>query len=124
MKTILVAEKTTAEVRDMLREAAGKAAELVFAETQDVTREQVLDCDALLGNIKPALLEDAPRLAWVQLMSSGADVYAGHAPLKNAFTLTTATGAYGVGIAEYMVCMLLTMMKKIPTYLDQQKAGV
>ena len=124
MKKILIAEKTTPEVRAQLLAAAGDRAELCFAETQDVTRAQVLDADALIGNVRPALLEDAPRLQWVQLVSSGADVYAGHAPLKNAFTLTTATGAYGVGIAEYMVCMLLLMMKKVPLYLQQQKAGV
>ena len=124
MKTVLVAEKTTPEVREQLLAAAGERAELIFAETQSVTREQVLSCDALIGNIAPALLENASRLKCVQLMSSGADVYAGHAPLRDAFTLTTATGAYGVGIAEYMVCMLLTMMKKIPAYLEQQKAGV
>ena len=124
MKTILIAEKTSDAVKAQLRAAAGDGAELIFAETQRVTREQVLACDALIGNVAPALLEEAPRLQWVQLVSSGADAYAGHAPLRGAFTLTTATGAYGIGIAEYMVCMLLTMMKKVPTYLDQQKAGV
>lgn len=124
MKTILVAESTSAYVREMLLEAAGDRAKLIFAETQDVTPEQVRSADALIGNVSPALLEQAPQLQWVQLVSSGADVYAGRAALKNRFTLTTATGAYGVGIAEYMVCMLLTMMKKVPTYLEQQKAGV
>ncbi len=124
MKRILVAEKTTPDVREKLLAAAQGRAELVFAETEQVTRQQVLDCDALFGNVDPRLLEDAPRLQWVQLMSSGADVYAGRAPIRDAFTLTSSTGAYGVGIAEYMVCMLLVMMKKIPTYLEQQKAGV
>lgn len=124
MKKILIAEKTTPDVREKLRAVAADRAELVFAETERVTREQVLDCDALFGNVDPRLLEDAPRLQWVQLMSSGADVYAGRAPLKGAFALTSATGAYGVGIAEYMVCMLLVMMKKIPTYLEQNKAAV
>ena len=124
MKKILVAEKTFAETRDVFLAAAGDRAELIFAETQDVTPDQLCGADALIGNIRPELLEQAPQLQWVQLMSSGADVYAARPALKNRFTLTTATGAYGVGIAEYMVCMLLTMMKKIPTYLDQQKAGV
>ena len=124
MQTILIAEKTTPEVRRQLLEAAGGEAELIFAETQAVTRQQVLQADALIGNVDPVLLEDAPRLKWVQLMSSGADAYAGHAPLRDAFTLTSATGAYGVGIAEYMVCMLLVMMKKIPAYYEQQKSGV
>ena len=108
MKTILVAESTSAYVREMLLEAAGDRGTLIFAETQDVTPEQVRSADALIGNVSPALLEQAPQLQWVQLVSSGADVYAGRAALKNRFTLTTATGAYGVGIAEYMVCMLLT----------------
>lgn len=124
MKRILVAEVTSAPVRQMLLEAARDRAELVFAETQDVTPEQVASADALIGNVSPTLLEQAPQLQWVQLVSSGADVYAARPALKKRFTLTTATGAYGVGIAEYMVGMLLTMMKRIPTYLDQQKAGV
>ena len=62
MKKILIAEKTTPDVREKLLAVAADRAELVYAETERVTREQVLDCDALFGNVDPRLLEDAPRL--------------------------------------------------------------
>ena len=108
--------------------AAAPDAEVRFCADAEITPELLKQADALIGNPLPAMVETAAgegRLRWMQLLSSGADAYAGSAALKaSGLTLTTATGAYGVGISEYMVSMLLMMMKKIPTSLEQQKAAV
>ena len=125
MKNVLIVGSFTPEEQDRLQ-AAGAGAALSFRTDDAVTAEDLRAADALIGNLPPAMLESAcGRLDWLQLMSSGADAYAGSEILRRrGVTLTTATGAYGVGIAEYMVAMLLVMMKKIPTYLDWQKAAV
>ncbi len=125
MKNVLIVGTFTPEEQDRLQ-AAGAGAALSFRTDDAVTAEDLRTADALIGNLPPAMLESAcGRLDWLQLMSSGADAYAGSEILRSrGVTLTTATGAYGVGIAEYMVAMLLVMMKKIPTYLDWQKAAV
>lgn len=95
-----------------------------FVKPQEVTAQMLSTAQALIGNVPPFMLADKPQLEWVQLTSSGADKYVHEKNISKDLIITTATGSYGVGIAEYMVAMLLSMMKKIPDYLDNQKNGV
>lgn len=122
----IVGSFTDAE-RTRLQSAAPNA-ELRFCSDAEITSEQLSKADALIGNPPRVMVEEAVqagKLHWMQLLSSGADVYAASETLKaSGLQLTTATGAYGVGIAEYMVAMLLNMMKQIPGYLELQKQGV
>lgn len=80
--------------------------------------------DAVIGNLAIDALQQIPHLQWVQLNSSGADAYAREGALPADTMLTCATGAYGIGISEYMIAQLLNMMKRIPAYYDNQKAGL
>lgn len=90
----------------------------------DIPAEVLQTANAVIGNLSVDQLAQCPRLEWLQLNSSGADAYVKTDKLHPGTVITTATGAYGIGIAEYMVAMLLGMMKKIPTYLANQKAAV
>lgn len=96
----------------------------VFTEKENITSQMLSQAQALIGNVPPNILEKQPQLEWIQLVSSGADKYLDNINISKDTIITTATGAYGIGIAEYMVAMLLSMMKKIPQYLDDQKKGV
>ena len=123
MNLIQVVGSFSPDEEARLRAAAGET-EIRFCSDAEVTPEMLQDADALIGNPPPAMVESAEKLQWMQLLSSGADAYAGSETLKaRGLVLTTATGAYGVGIAEYMVAMLLAMMKKLPGYHDLQKAA-
>ena len=123
MKLIQVVGSFSPAEEARLRAAAGET-EIRFCSDAEVTAGTLKDADALIGNPPLAMVESAENLKWMQLLSSGADAYAGSKVLKDrGLVLTTATGAYGVGIAEYMVAMLLAMMKKLPGYYDLQKAA-
>lgn len=123
MIKIQVVGSFSPEEEARLRSAAGDN-EIRFCSDADVTAEALKEADALIGNPPLAMVESAGKLRWMQLLSSGADAYAGSETLKDrGLVLTTATGAYGVGIAEYMVAMLLAMIKKLPGYYDLQKAA-
>jgi phosphoglycerate dehydrogenase-like enzyme len=111
------------EKKAQLRAAAGDA-ECIFTDASHITDEMVSDADAVIGNVPPALLSTAENLSWVQLTTSGADAYVKQGVLPDNTVLTCATGAYGVGIAEYMVAMLLMMMKKLPAYMENHRRGV
>lgn len=123
MKKILVAEPVNEAEQAQVLAAAGENP-VVFAQTLNVSAEVLKDVQIVIGNASPAALEEAPNVEWLQLLSSGADVYASRPKLKGKFVATTATGCYGTGISEYMVGMLLLMMKKIPAYLDFQREQV
>lgn len=99
---------------------------LGFQETGGKEPVSLSEVDAIIGNVPAGKLAKAQaagglKLSWMQLNSSGADAYVKEGVLPQQTVLTSATGAYGTGIAEYMVCMLLNMMKKVPSYLEDQK---
>lgn len=89
----------------------------------DICEEELLSANAVMGNFPAEILAKSKNLEWLQLFSSGADMYA-KTDIPEDVVITTTTGAFGVGIAEYMVAMLLNMMKKVPLYLENQKKGI
>lgn len=123
MKKILVCGPFDSRQQEKMRNFAGDNS-LIFMDKAEVTSDIVKKVNVVIGNIPIDVLRENRKLEWVQLTSSGADVYAKPDVLGKDTILTCATGAYGVGIAEYMVMMLLTMMKKLPEYLDNQRNGL
>ena len=122
MKRIIIAAPFGEEEKKKLCNVSTEL-ECIFVIKEDVTTQMLSGAKALIGNVPPAMLADQTQLEWVQLISSGADNYVKEKNLPEDMVITTATGSYGVGIAEYMAAMLLSMMKKIPNYLDNQKQG-
>lgn len=113
-----------AQKEELEKIAASYGDEILFLPKAEVTEELLSSIDALIGNVAPSLFAGAGRLAWVQLNSAGADRYAAAGALPEHTVLTCATGAYGTALSEYMVCMLLVMMKRIPQYLDDERNAV
>ena len=77
--------------------------------------------DAIIGNIKPQLLQHADNLKWLQLNSAGTDGYCSKGVMPSGAVLTNATGAYGLALSEYMLAALMAMQKKLYRYHDNQK---
>lgn len=122
MKKILVAVPFTDEQKKRIENLAD-GVECTFVDAKNVTDNMLKDFNALVGNVPVSMLKDKNNLEWIQLNSSGADAYAAEGAVPESTMITCATGAYGHGISEYMVGMLLAMMKKVPQYLEAQKKG-
>lgn len=123
MKKILVAVPFNEEQKKKLCVVAGNY-ECIFTDPAAVTEKMLGEVNALVGNVPVPLLKNKENLEWVQLNSSGADAYAVDGAVPEKTVLTCSTGAYGHAISEYMIAMLLAMMKRIPGYLDVQKTGM
>lgn len=100
-----------------------KDVDFIFTNLNDVMPEQIVDADAILGNIPVEYLKHAKSLKWLQLNSAGYEEYLREDVLKKDVVLTNAGGAYGVAVAEHLLAMLVAMVKKIPEYRDYQKKG-
>ena len=124
-RKVLVTVPFTDEQKKQLS-AAGKeyGDSFIFSEDESVIDREVEDADGIIGNVSPEKLRRAGKLTWMQLNSAGADVYAKEGVVPDQAVLTCATGSYGTALSEYMVCMLLVMMKRIPQYLENQKNGI
>jgi phosphoglycerate dehydrogenase-like enzyme len=82
----------------------------------------VSQADVILGNVAPALIEASPRLQWIQLGSAGYEAYLAPGVLAPSTIVTNGTGAYGPAVAEHSFAMLLSLMKRLPAYRDDQRA--
>lgn len=124
MKIVTVVPFTQRQCAALKAETDYFGDEIVFLNGQEPTEDQIREADAIIGNVAPERLKGAERLKWMQLNTAGADRYVKAGTFPEGAVLTCSTGSYGTAISEYMVAMLLVMMKKIPQYLENQKAGI
>ncbi len=118
---ILVLMKMDESQRAMIREAA-PGSEIDFVIPKELTEEQAETADLVVGMLPERFFPHLKRAKLLQLQTSGvAEFYLKlpeHAPDT---ILCSASGAYGVPIAEYMLGSLLALMKRLHVYRDDMK---
>lgn len=93
---------------------------IIYRRADSVTPEEVETATIILGNPPATWLKACTRLQLLHLNSSGAEQYLEPGVLPVGTTLCNAAGAYGLAISEHMMGMLLSLMKKLHTYRDNQ----
>ncbi len=125
MKNIAVLFPCREEVRERLKKAA-PSCRFAFLEGMDVAERAgfVKRAHGIIG--EPGIREilAAKELEWVQMSWAGADKYTKREDFPKQVILTNATGAFGKGIAEWLLGTLLSIYKKLPEYRDRQKEHV
>lgn len=96
--------------------SAAHGAEVVFSKS--AADEELESFDAIIGNFPEDKIKYAKNIKWLQTASSGVGNQLKIMP-KGA-VLTSATGAYGLAVAEHGFAMLLTLIKKLHLYRDNQ----
>lgn len=84
------------------------------------TLDQVKDANVIIGNIPVEILKNIPDLEFVQLNSAGINGYSNNPDFPKNVSLANAAGAYGVAISECILADILTLMKHIPSYIQNQ----
>ena len=91
---------------------------VLFAQRlKDISPEDCEDTQILVGGVSRTLVENMPKLKFVQLFSAGADRYSW---LPERIVLANAYGAYGDAIAEHLLTATLMAMKRMPEYVGMQ----
>ena len=91
--------------------------EYIFETAPD--KELLESADIILGCPNASMLRTCSNLKWIQTQSAGVDAYIKNLP--EGVLLTNATGGYGLAIAEHMLGLYLSMIKKLDKYHDLQK---
>lgn len=126
---ILVTVPFTDDQRSRLQ-AQMPAAEFLFLDKKEVTKELLRKIDILMGNVSPKLLRESTEgeasfsLKWVQLNSAGSDAYAAPGVVPQQVQLTNATGAYGLALSEHMLAQTFFLKKKIGRYVRNQQQSL
>ena len=102
-------------------ESSAPGEDFIYTSANAVTREQITDADVILGNIDPAMLTACEHLQLLQLQSAGYDDYLAAGTVPAEAKLSCSVGAYGQAVSEHMFAMVLSMMKRLPSYQDLQR---
>lgn len=132
VNNVLVKIPVTEEEAEALRAAApdavfdfaapvGETCRLPKTPKLEIAADRVAKADVILGNVAPSLIAASPRLQWIQLGSAGYEAYLTPGVLAPSTIVTNGTGAYGPAVAEHSFAMLLSLMKRLPAYRDNQR---
>lgn len=109
--------------------AAASWAEHIFRPTSDFPNsamecppDECTNATIVVGCVGPEFLRKCPNLKWCQTWSAGVDPYLAPGALQDGVMVTSAVGAYGQSVSEVMLASLLSLMKHLPAYRDNQHA--
>lgn len=120
-KKALVLFPCDTPTRQRLAEGAGELCDFHFIEPGESYREYLKDAHIIIGEPRN---EDFSLCAHLELMHSpcsGVNYYVQGGAFPANAILCCATGAYGNLIAEHMLAMTLSLCRRLPEYLDQQR---
>lgn len=125
-KVLYVALPSSPDQRQALLEAAGEHCRVVFQDDCGETDQAAVfpEVTAYFGEPSSERLRRMPRLEWVQVSWAGVDRYTNAPWFPEGVWLTSASGAYGGIIAEYLFGTILSLYRHLPRYVEQQREGV
>lgn len=101
-------------------ETVAPEAKHVYARSSTVTPEQIAAATVMFGWPRPEMMKEAANLKWFQTMWAGTDEYEGMLPPGVRFT--SSSGSNSRSVAEHMLTCLLALCRRLPTYVDSQRA--
>lgn len=120
MKILIIPGLTMAEVApddlERIRAAAGSDAEVVVTDA-DSAHEHAADAEVIFGLLPSTLFHAAPKLRWVQAISSGVDSFLYPEFKQSDVVLTSEKGLVGEHLADHAFGLLLLLTRQIATAL-------
>ncbi|MGD1820464.1 MAG: D-2-hydroxyacid dehydrogenase [Pleomorphochaeta sp.] len=94
------------------------------SEKERIEKEDVFAAEIIIGHPPKHCLKEATNLKWIQTISSGVDFYLQGGILPKKAIICNAKGSYGQAQSEFMFAMLLSLMKKLHIYRDNQNKAL
>ena len=91
---------------------------------EPLPREVYQQATIILGNPPADCVAGNGSLKLLHTRSAGVDCYLTPGVLTEGAVLAGCSGAWGPAIAEHVFALLLSLMKRLPAYYDQQRQGV
>lgn len=86
----------------------------------EFTYEVDKDANIILGNYPPAELKEFKNLEWIQTTAVGVDAFIKKGVLNDGVILTNAVDVHSTEVAEHILGMMMSMIKKQYLYRDNQ----
>ncbi len=118
MRYTVVLSSLTEQTKAQLNKIDGYS--FHFIKENELTDEICNLIEVIIGNPSLNTIQKCNQLKWIQTDSAGVNQY--H-DLPDSILLTNAYGAYGVGIAEYMLACVLASDRNLLEYQSQQEVN-
>ena len=97
-----------------------------YFHSKEETEQGIGECEVLYGYIPAPMIKKAEKLRWLHAASAGVDAYLNDNVYAHpeSIILTHSNGSYGITISEYMVMMILMLMRRQMEYVHLQEERV
>ena len=103
-------------------QAAAPGVEVVDISEPDAWTRYMHEADGVIGECSPKVVNDAPKLKWIQIGSAGAERCVSVPGIKErGILLTNAQRLYGPEIAEHVIAMMFAFSRGLYRYIPAQQ---
>lgn len=101
--------------------------DLFATNNRDAALKEVVHADAVIGHhfqFDDALLLSAPKLRWIQSLTTGTDAILKLSALRSEVLLTSTRGMHGPQMSELVFLHMLSLARNFPKMLANQKQNI
>ena len=124
--TLLIADSCAADYAEPLR-VAFPDVRILTATDRSALRALIVEADGLITfgtELDAIALDCAPRLRWIQALSTGTDRISPLLSTRTGIILTSARGAHGASVSEMALLLMLALARRLPSALRHQRNHV
>ncbi len=125
MRAIGILKKCTEDEKKRILSSFEKEDKVLFFEneTELLESEDCENIEIIFGEPEYSTIHFTKNLRWIQMSWAGANKYTSVQNFPENIILTSASGAYGCVISEYIVSGMLALYKKLFSYRAQVEQG-
>lgn len=125
MRNIAIIKKCLEVEKNLILSSVEKEDRVLFLDNENELFKSK-DCeniDIVFGEPETDTIHLMKNLRWIQMTWAGANKYTSLSNFPNNIILTSASGAYGCVISEYIVSGILALTKNLLSYREQMISG-
>ena len=125
MRVIAITKPCVEAEKELILSAVEKEDNVLFFDSEEalLKSEDGKKADIILGEPDLSTIHAMKNLRWIQMSWAGANKYTYASDYPENVELTSASGAYGYVISEYILSGLLALNKKLFLYRAQLREG-
>lgn len=125
MRVIAVIKKCLDDEKNMILSATDTNDKIMFFDNENelLNSDYYEKIDIIFGEPEIKTIKLMKNLRWIQMTWAGANKYTSIAKFPDNITVTSASGAYGFVISEYIISGILALYKNLFLYRLQIKSG-
>ena len=125
MRIIAILKKCLETEKHIILSSVEKEDKVLFFETEKelIDSEECQNIEIIFGEPEYSTIQLTKKLRWIQMTWAGANKYTSISDFPDSITLTSASGAYGCVISEYIISGILTLTKNLLLYRTQIQNG-